>query len=1210
MGDAPPAEFVHVVVRFRPQNEREKKEESTLPPGTWKFSIGADNTLSTVNQNRPAEFSFDHVFQVGTTQLEVFDITAKRCLQSAVDGYNSTVFAYGQTGAGKSWTMFGDRSKEDTKGVIPRACDFLFDVLQDNKAIKNSVCCSFLEIYREKIRDLMCPTHDNLKIRQTSDKGIYVEDAQEIFCQTKSDVLETIDQGDKMRTVAATNMNAHSSRSHSLMIIKIEQQLPDQIKKSKMIFIDLAGSEKVGKTGVEGERLEEAKTINKSLSCLGRVIKAISTKESFIPYRESVLTRILEESLRGNTKTTLFLACSPSAFNADETISTLRFGQAVKTIKMAAKTNQVRSVAFLESLLAQRTEELQAEKLYNTDLRKQLSYMESDQYDRSKPVPSQFVAIRSAKPVPTPSPATTTPSTPSTASTTPSPSPTPTATPSPTSTAATPTTSQSRVSAAQATPASTGTSTPQSKPSSTQKSAPALATTSSVITTAATAAADDDFDDNYFAHADKAPDESIECVHAKVQFDKMHADFEMEASQLVYEGEMLETTITEHKAELDTKRTAVQLQKDAVAQARLSLDRLIQENKSKQNSLKTERGKLHAKVTALQNSLRQVTEENASLQSKIVEADDNRKVFLADNERLRAQTEELARLNAQEIQSTKACEQEQTFLVEKVNEAQLKLDMLQKEKQRLGIELKRLLKHKKENKEQLNAAKATHHKLTEDVDALKKTVAQNKGDVTTVTEALQKAKAELKRLREEGHTQVSTVIAATANIKAKLVQALTLESHIMAQNLAPEEVASIQVLHNAIAVKVQEVDQLKVQIDAQESTVHALESELETQNKAVDNAEKDFQASLSESTHLQVKTVSLKKTLEQSALEEKQQSTMQALQKTHDALKKRDEAVQAELDHVTQEVAKEQTQVNNMRGEIERLKVSSEEWQSKVVVMENKVKALQESTALQQKKLQAESQAIASAKKTLASNLQHFKDLKQSIVQEKEKIRELQNVSSTLQAEINEIRGVTTKLQECVENVASRRTLAQQSVVTTSEAGAQLTNNKRRVWRPPTDTDSGILKSFQEKVDIAAAARKLRPTLYGQVVLSAARKEDSRGSCLPPPTVLKHVPSIAESVLSGATSVRINEEQLTAYEVKQYEDMFAQADKEGTGQINKQQLLDLMRSLGKEITEQEVEDLMMVVDINGNGTIDFVEFLRGMDRINQVFNGLKPTSKF
>src|SRR6195952_1091399 len=293
---------------------------------------------------------------MNSRQKDVFDFSIKSTVDDILNGYNGTVFAYGQTGAGKSYTMMGtDIGDEEGRGVIPRIVEQIFaSILSSPSTIEYTVRVSYMEIYMERIRDLLQPQNDNLPIHEEKNRGVYVKGLLEIYVSSVQEVYEVMRRGGSARAVASTNMNAESSRSHSIFVITITQKNVEtgSAKSGQLFLVDLAGSEKVGKTGASGQTLEEAKKINKSLSALGMVINNLTDgKSSHIPYRDSKLTRILQESLGGNSRTTLIINCSPSSFNDAETLGTLRVGMRAKAIKNKAKLNAEISSAELKALL-------------------------------------------------------------------------------------------------------------------------------------------------------------------------------------------------------------------------------------------------------------------------------------------------------------------------------------------------------------------------------------------------------------------------------------------------------------------------------------------------------------------------------------------------------------------------------------------------------------------------------------------------------------------------------------------------------------------------------------------------------------------------------------------------------------------------------------------------------------------------------------------
>jgi kinesin family protein 5 len=247
-----------------------------------------------------------------------------------------------------------DHTNEELMGVIPRMIGTIFDeVLRADSNIEFNITVAYFEIYMEKIRDLLQPSQDNMVVREHPQKGIWVDGATEASVVSPEEVYAVMQQGASNRATAATNMNERSSRSHSLFLLTVSQtSLVDLSKKSgKLYLVDLAGSEKAGKTGATGEKLDEAKMINKSLTALGLVITKLTQGQDHIPYRDSKLTRVLTESLGGNAKTALIIACSPAVYNESETKGTLEFGVRAKMIKNKPKVNREQSIPELKALV-------------------------------------------------------------------------------------------------------------------------------------------------------------------------------------------------------------------------------------------------------------------------------------------------------------------------------------------------------------------------------------------------------------------------------------------------------------------------------------------------------------------------------------------------------------------------------------------------------------------------------------------------------------------------------------------------------------------------------------------------------------------------------------------------------------------------------------------------------------------------------------------
>nr|XP_020473389.1 kinesin-like protein KIF1B isoform X2 [Monopterus albus] len=358
---------VKVAVRVRPFNSREMSKES-------KCIIQMQgNTTTIINPKAPKEpaktFSFDYSYWSHTTpddpcfasQNLVYNDIGKEMLAHAFEGYNVCIFAYGQTGAGKSYTMMG-KQEEGQEGIIPMLCEDLFEKINEDsnkEDLSYSVEVSYMEIYCERVRDLLNPKNKgNLRVREHPLLGPYVEDLSKLAVTSYTDIADLMDAGNKARTVAATNMNETSSRSHAVFTIVFTQRKHDNEtdlsteKVSKISLVDLAGSERADSTGAKGTRLKEGANINKSLTTLGKVISALAEvdnctskskkkkKTDFIPYRDSVLTWLLRENLGGNSRTAMVAALSPADINYDETLSTLRYADRAKNIKCNAVINE------------------------------------------------------------------------------------------------------------------------------------------------------------------------------------------------------------------------------------------------------------------------------------------------------------------------------------------------------------------------------------------------------------------------------------------------------------------------------------------------------------------------------------------------------------------------------------------------------------------------------------------------------------------------------------------------------------------------------------------------------------------------------------------------------------------------------------------------------------------------------------------------------
>ena len=349
---------VKVIARFRPMNELEKTSGNEQ---VCVFTSPTSLQFNSTREKNVYRFNFDRIFPPSSTQEDIYSFGVKEIIDSVLNGYNGTVLAYGQTSSGKTYTMEGEMEFERTQGIIPRMISHVFKFIYNTEGTDFIIKVSMIEIYQEKIRDLLDISRVNLNIREDNIKGIYVDGCSERYVGCPNDVLTLLELGSSNRAQAATNMNEHSSRSHSIFILTITQTNKKEggSKIGKLYLVDLAGSEKISKTGATGHTLEEAKIINKSLTTLGRVINNLTDgKSTHVPYRESKLTRVLQESLGGNSKTCLIITCSPSIYNETESLSTLRFGERAKKIKNKPKINKEITVAELQKLVEQLKENL------------------------------------------------------------------------------------------------------------------------------------------------------------------------------------------------------------------------------------------------------------------------------------------------------------------------------------------------------------------------------------------------------------------------------------------------------------------------------------------------------------------------------------------------------------------------------------------------------------------------------------------------------------------------------------------------------------------------------------------------------------------------------------------------------------------------------------------------------------------------------------
>eukprot|EP01132_Coremiostelium_polycephalum_P009886 gene9886-12128_t len=404
---------IRVVCRFRPfvDSIESKRNEYSIV----NFHDSKSFSIRQRDGNQQ-QFSFDRTFNEKDDQVSVFNDVALPIVKDFLDGYHGTILAYGQTASGKTYTIYGENDSITSNGgeifdyetpsfdnntinqnsitnaddgsntldlnpklgIIPRMIEEIFSGIVKMRDTTNAIAfvlkMSSFELYMEKVNDLYDSSKTDLRVRQHPEKGIYVENITEKVIQSPSEAFHFLNIANNNRAVAETKMSVVSSRSHSVVMIELSQQnlLDLSSKKSKLFLVDLAGSERASKTGAEGDRMKEAKNINKSLSALGTVINSLtqsSKTKTHVPYRDSKLTRVLQESLGGNSKTTLIIACSPSSYNEHETLSTIQFGVRAKKITNKPMINKEITVIELKQLLEKEKERIKELEIENSNLK-------------------------------------------------------------------------------------------------------------------------------------------------------------------------------------------------------------------------------------------------------------------------------------------------------------------------------------------------------------------------------------------------------------------------------------------------------------------------------------------------------------------------------------------------------------------------------------------------------------------------------------------------------------------------------------------------------------------------------------------------------------------------------------------------------------------------------------------------------------------------
>ncbi|XP_076168679.1 kinesin-like protein 68D [Ptiloglossa arizonensis] len=338
---------VQVVVRCRPMDEKETVSGYTRVVDVFptRGVVEIRHPRDDPSSDNVKVFTFDAVYDWNSTQLDLYEETVRPLVSSVLDGFNGTIFAYGQTGTGKTYTMEGLKNDHDRRGVIPRSFEHIFNHIGRSENMQYLVRASYLEIYQEEIRDLLQQDQSlRFELKEKPDTGVFVKDLSTSVCKSVAEIQQLMNMGNQNRTIGATNMNEYSSRSHAIFLVTIEMGSIDDtggIRVGRLNLVDLAGSERQSKTGASGERLKEASKINLSLSALGNVISAlVDGKTTHVPYRDSKLTRLLQDSLGGNSKTIMVANIGPASYNYDETLTTLRYANRAKNIKNKPRINE------------------------------------------------------------------------------------------------------------------------------------------------------------------------------------------------------------------------------------------------------------------------------------------------------------------------------------------------------------------------------------------------------------------------------------------------------------------------------------------------------------------------------------------------------------------------------------------------------------------------------------------------------------------------------------------------------------------------------------------------------------------------------------------------------------------------------------------------------------------------------------------------------
>jgi len=346
---SPKEENIKVVIRCRPLSQKEL--QSGFKPIVRM--LANEQTVQLLKDGNPDDvrsFPFNSVYSPDATQQFVYDDSARSIVNSVLEGYNGTIFAYGQTGTGKTFTMEGYPEKEELKGIILHSFDHIFAYISHVKDRTFLVRASYLQIYMEDVYDLLGDPGQKLTIRSAGDE-ITVVGLSQHCVKNPEEITKLLLKGKQNRAVGETLMNKESSRSHSVFTVAVEQMSEEKgSRMGKLHLVDLAGSERLAKTGATGERAAQGNKINLSLLSLGNVISALVTGSKHVPYRDSKLTRILQDSLGGNSKTVMIANIGPASYNYEETLSSLLYASRAKQIKNIPKVNMDPKDAMLAQL--------------------------------------------------------------------------------------------------------------------------------------------------------------------------------------------------------------------------------------------------------------------------------------------------------------------------------------------------------------------------------------------------------------------------------------------------------------------------------------------------------------------------------------------------------------------------------------------------------------------------------------------------------------------------------------------------------------------------------------------------------------------------------------------------------------------------------------------------------------------------------------------